>query len=51
MRGAALFALVAARRRRLAPAAIATALQMSLVYWEQMVRYLEREGPDAATRQ
>ncbi|MEE6138595.1 DUF6653 family protein [Mycobacterium sp. 050128] len=49
----ALVALVAARRHRLAPAAIATTLQMSLtlVYWEQMVRYLERERQDAAMRQ
>jgi hypothetical protein len=49
----ALVALVAARRHRLLPAATATALQMSLtlVYWEQMVRYLERERRDPATRQ
>ncbi|ORV48918.1 hypothetical protein AWC05_03695 [Mycobacterium florentinum] len=49
----ALVAVVAARRHRLLPAAIAAALQMSLtlVYWEQMVRYLERERRDAATRQ
>jgi hypothetical protein len=41
---AALSALVAARRRRLIPAVIATAVQMALtlVYWEQMVRYLDR---------
>ncbi|BBZ39329.1 DUF6653 family protein [Mycobacterium conspicuum] len=44
-------AVVAARRRRLAPAAIATAVQMALtlVYWAQMVRYFEsharRTGP------
>jgi hypothetical protein len=38
-------AIIAARRHRLLPAAIATAVQMSLtlVYWEQMVRYFERE--------
>ena len=38
-------AVVAARRHRLLPAAIATAVQMALtlVYWELMVRYLERE--------
>jgi hypothetical protein len=49
----ALVAIVAARRHLLLPAAIATALQMSLtlVYWEQMVRYLECERRDAATRQ
>ncbi|WAC89341.1 DUF6653 family protein [Mycobacterium sp. Aquia_213] len=49
----ALAAIVAARRHFLLPAAIATALQMSLtlVYWEQMVRYLERERQDAAPRQ
>lgn len=41
---AAVTALVAARRRRPIPAAIATAAQMALtlVYWEQMVRYFER---------
>jgi hypothetical protein len=49
----ALVAVVAARRHRLLPAAVATALQMSLtlVYWEQMVRYLERERQDPAARQ
>jgi hypothetical protein len=49
----ALVAVVAARRHRLLPAATATALQMSLtlVYWEQMVRYLERERQDPARRQ
>jgi hypothetical protein len=49
----ALVAVVAARRHRALPAAIATALQMSLtlIYWEQMVRYLERQGQDPATRQ
>jgi hypothetical protein len=41
---AALTAVAAARRHRPIPAAIATAVQMALtlVYWEQMVRYLER---------
>lgn len=41
----ALGAVVAARRRRLIPAVIATAVQMvlTLVYWQQMVRYLDRE--------
>ncbi|SOX53738.1 hypothetical protein MAAFP003_2413 [Mycobacterium ahvazicum] len=48
-----LVALVAARRHLLLLAATATTLQMSLtlVYWEQMVRYLERQRQDAATRQ
>lgn len=43
---AAVGALVAARRRRLVPAAAATAVQMALtlVYWRQMVRYLDRES-------
>ena len=38
-------AVVAARRRRLIPAAIATVVQMAmtLVYWEQMVRYFDRQ--------
>jgi hypothetical protein len=38
-------AIVAARRRQLLPAAIATAVQMALtlVYWEQMVRYFDRQ--------
>jgi hypothetical protein len=50
---AAVVAVVAARRHRLLPAAIATALQMSLtlIYWEQMVRYLERDPQDHGTRQ
>jgi hypothetical protein len=50
---AVVVAVVAARRHRLLPAAIATALQMSLtlIYWEQMVRYLERDPQDRATRQ
>ena len=41
---ASLAAIVAARRRRPLPAAIATATQMglTLVYWQLMVRYLER---------
>jgi hypothetical protein len=41
----ALSAVRAARRHRLAPAAIAVAVQMTLtlVYWEQMVRYFVRE--------
>jgi hypothetical protein len=38
-------ALLAARRRQLLPAAIATAVQMALtlVYWEQMARYFDRQ--------
>lgn len=42
---AALGALISARRRRLVPAALATAVQMALtlVYWEQMVRYFDRQ--------
>jgi hypothetical protein len=42
---ASLSAVISARRRLLAPAAIATVAQMALtlVYWEQMVRYFERE--------
>ena len=42
---ASLNAVISARRRRLAPAAIATVVQMALtlVYWAQMVRYFERE--------
>ena len=41
----ALGAVAAARRHRAKPAAIATAMQMALtlVYWEQMVRYWDRE--------
>jgi hypothetical protein len=41
---AASVAVVAARRRRALAAAIATAAQMALtlVYWQQMVRYFER---------
>jgi Family of unknown function (DUF6653) len=40
----AVIALIAARRHRLVPAAAASAVQMALtlVYWEQMVRYLDR---------
>jgi hypothetical protein len=43
---AALSAVVAARRHRLIPAAIATAVQMALtlVYWQQMVRYYDRRS-------
>ncbi|HEY2503832.1 MAG TPA: DUF6653 family protein [Mycobacterium sp.] len=42
---ASLSAVISARRHRPAPAAIATVAQMALtlVYWEQMVRYFERE--------
>ncbi|WP_231984146.1 DUF6653 family protein [Mycobacterium sp. E342] len=42
---AALGAVSAAGRRRVLPAAVAIAVQMALtlVYWQQMVRYLERE--------
>ena len=42
----ALSALVAARRRRPIPAAVATAAQMALtlVYWQQMVRYFDRQS-------
>lgn len=40
----AVVALVAAHRRRAVAAGVATAIQMALtlVYWQQMVRYLER---------
>jgi hypothetical protein len=43
---AGVVAAVAARRRRLVPAAGATAVQVALLlaYWEQMVRYLDRQG-------
>ncbi|CAM2827445.1 DUF6653 family protein [Mycobacterium simiae] len=46
----AVVAILAARRHRLLPAAIATVLQMilTLIYWQQMVRYLERERPNPA---
>lgn len=46
----ALVAVLAARRHCLLPAAIATVLQMALtlVYWQQMVRYLERKRPNPA---
>lgn len=49
----ALVAIVAAVRHRLLPAAAATAVQMSLtlVYWEQMARYLERERQNSARLQ
>ena len=42
---ASLGAVISARRHRLVRAAIATVIQMALtlVYWEQMVRYFERE--------
>lgn len=38
-------AVTAARRRLLIPAATATVVQMTLtlVYWEQMVRYFDRQ--------
>ncbi len=41
---AAVTALVAARRHRLRPALIAVGVQMALtlVYWQQMVRYFDR---------
>jgi hypothetical protein len=41
----ALGAVIAAHRRRLIPAVVATAVQMALtlVYWQQMVRLFERE--------
>jgi Family of unknown function (DUF6653) len=40
----AVIAAIAARRRRLVPAAATCAVQMALtlIYWQQMVRYLER---------
>lgn len=43
---AAVGAVLAARRRRLRPTLIAVALQMTLtlVYWGQMARYLERRS-------
>jgi hypothetical protein len=39
-------AMIAARRHRLRPALIAIGVQMALtlVYWQQMVRYLERQS-------
>ena len=42
---ASLSAVISGRSHRLAPAAIATVVQMALtlVYWAQMVRYFERE--------
>ena len=42
----AVVAIVAARRHRPVLAAVATAVQMALtlVYWQQMVRYLDRHG-------
>jgi hypothetical protein len=44
-------AVLAARRRRLTPAAGATAVQMALtlVYWEQMVRYFDRHSESDQT--
>lgn len=43
---AALAAMLAARRHRMRPALIAITVQMALtlVYWQEMVRYLERES-------
>ncbi len=43
---AALTAVVAARRHRRMPAALAIAVQMALtlVYWQQMVRYFDRQA-------
>lgn len=43
---AALCAVLGARRHRLLPALIAVAVQMALtlMYWQQMVRYLERQS-------
>jgi hypothetical protein len=49
-----LVGMVAARRRRLRPAMIASALQMALtlVYWERMVRYFDRAtGPETPKAQ
>jgi len=42
-------AMIAARRRRLRPAAVATAAQMALtmVYWQQMVRYYDHRQEQA----
>jgi hypothetical protein len=39
-------AVIAARRHRLTPAVIATAVQMALtlVYWRQMARYFDRQS-------
>lgn len=44
-------AIVAARRHQPAPAAIATAAQMALllIYWEAMVRYLDRKQPSGTS--
>lgn len=44
---AAFGAVLAARRHRLRPALLAITVQMALtlVYWRQMVRYLEWESP------
>jgi hypothetical protein len=48
---ASLGAVFSARRCRLVPAAIATVVQMALtlVYWEQMVRYFDREYASEVT--
>ncbi len=45
-------AVVAARRHQLIQAAIAAAVQMALtlVYWEQMVRYFDRQLQAGGTR-
>jgi hypothetical protein len=45
----ALIAIVASARHRLAPAAVACALQMvlTLVYWERMARYWDRHRMSA----
>ena len=49
---ASLGAVIAARRHQLVPAAIATAVQMALtlVYWEQMARYFDRQLQARGTR-
>ena len=43
--GVAAWGVIAARRRRLKPAAIAVAAQMilTMVYWQLMVRYFDRQ--------
>lgn len=49
---AALSAVISARRHRLVPATIATVVQMALtlVYWEQMVRYFDqRHAPEVTS--
>lgn len=47
---AAAVGVVAARRRQVRPAVIAVAVQMALtmLYWQQMVRYLARQGGPGA---